>query len=228
MRQPDVRDSRGGWPLGALAFAVSILGCADDSARTTAPASTAAASTVASSGSLESVRKNTATKSLRRVGMKRYRRAKAIADMRKQLGEVARAAAMAYAHTATDAGNATARALCGSAEPVPASVPRWDKPHVPSGDAGADFQTGDDKHGWKCLTHAPKTAMRFQLTYVQGGKYKSVERGGADPGPKGFEVAAEFDSDENGKTALLAMTGRVGDNGKVTISKQVFESDKEE
>lgn len=207
------------------ACAALLLGCSDDSANRPPPTPTAAATPASSaSASLKQAAKDSSAKDLRSVGMKRYRRAKAIAEMKKQLGDVARAVAVAYERS----GEGKNAALCGSAQPVPAELPSWEKPYQPKKDEGADFQTGDDKTGWKCIAHTPESAMRFQLSYTQGVKYKSVARGGDDPGPKGFEVAAEFDSNGNGRTALFAMTGKVGDDGKLTISKDVFEADKEE
>ena len=111
------------------------------------------------------------------------------------------------------------RRLCGSAEPVPASVPRGVK-YAPS--PTGDFQTGDERKGWRCLHFDMVAPHYYQYTYTVGGPFKSRARGNvrAVEGPDHFEIAAEGDLDGNGETSLFAIVGRVDpQNGRVELSE---------
>ncbi|MFO0546975.1 MAG: hypothetical protein U0271_01240 [Polyangiaceae bacterium] len=114
-------------------------------------------------------------------------------------------------------------ALCASAQPVPDKVPAKGA-YQPSDKDGADFQTGDDKTGWRCLKYASLGELHYQLEYRTGERYKGPGRGGPDPGRTGFEVSAEGDLDGDGKTSLFTMVGRL-ENGHVRIEQEVFTSD---
>ncbi len=111
-------------------------------------------------------------------------------------------------HNYTDEKPSPVEQLCRAATPVPTAIPKRES-HMPSTDAGVDWQTGDAKAGWKCLKFSLSQEMYYQYTYTVGGGYKGPARGGPDPGPNGFEVAAEGDLDGDGKTSLFTMTGTI-------------------
>ncbi len=115
--------------------------------------------------------------------------------------------------------------LCEAAVPVPASIPRHTA-HVPSAEPGEDWNTGADKVGWKCLKFSLVHDMYYQYTYNVGGRYKGPGRGGPDPGPNGFEIAAEGDLDGDGKTSLFTMTGIIDPTtGTLTLASTEFAVD---
>jgi len=98
--------------------------------------------------------------------------------------------------------------LCTSALPVPAAVPGAGS-IVPSREMDQDFNTGNDTAGWKCLKFAVRGPLRFRLHYNQGSGFLGPARGGPDPGPDGFEVAAEGDRDGDGVTSLYTRVGKI-------------------
>ncbi|MEM6787990.1 MAG: hypothetical protein AAF715_10775 [Myxococcota bacterium] len=114
--------------------------------------------------------------------------------------------------------------LCGSADPVPAAVPRR-RPYVPSAAPGLDFGGGDADRGWRCLGFRPKKPSRFRLGYVAGGPYLTVARGGPDPGPGGFEATAEGDLDGDGVTSLFSVTASRDRDGTLRLHPGVFSVD---
>jgi hypothetical protein len=115
--------------------------------------------------------------------------------------------------------------LCKTAAPVPAAVPVRTS-YLPSDQPGEDWNSGDERTGWKCLKFALTAEQHFQFTYNVGGSYKGPARGGPDPGPAGFEVAAEGDQDGDGKTSLFTVTGTIDPtSGDLTLATTVFASD---
>ena len=88
------------------------------------------------------------------------------------------------------------------------------------------FHVGDQESGWRCLKFEMTEPQYYQYTYIAGGPYKGPKRGGPDPGPNGFEIAAEGDLDGNGVTSLFTRTGVVdAQTGMVRMSKEIW-SDK--
>ncbi len=115
--------------------------------------------------------------------------------------------------------------LCKSASAVPATIPPR-AGYVPVDDAGKDWQSGDDRTGWKCLKFSLAQDLYYQYSYTVGGGYKGPARGGPDPGPNGFEVSAEGDLDGDGKTSLFTLTGSLDPStGTLTLATTTFVSD---
>jgi hypothetical protein len=148
------------------------------------------------------------------------------AEARDTLHAIARGAVQAYERetfvaellTETTVAAPATQALCKSAEPVPAAVPRGIT-HTPSTQPGADWKSGDSLKGWRCLKIELSTSQHYRYTYSAGGPYKGPARGGPDPGPGGFEAAAEGDLNGDGKTSLFTITGKVDPTTKsVTLS----------
>ena len=55
---------------------------------------------------------------------------------------------------------------------------------------------------------------------------KGAARGGPDPGPNGFEVAAEGDLDGDGKTSLITITAAIDPiTGRLEVAPTVFAVD---
>lgn len=113
--------------------------------------------------------------------------------------------------------------LCKSSLPVPATIPKGTT-YKTTMHSGGDWDTGDEDTGWKCLGYFSNEEIRYQYEYRQGGNYKGPTRGGPNPGPNGFEVSAEGDLDNDGKTSLFTRTGKIV-GGKVVLDDDVFSSD---
>jgi type IV pilus assembly protein PilA len=132
-------------------------------------------------------------------GTRRYIASAKTAEAKNSIGAIARAARNAYEYEQEDGGHK----LCRSAVPVPSKVQAGTK-YMPS--SSADFNTGDEKTGWRCLKFAMQEPIYYQYHYNQGAGYLGKT---ATPGPTGFEAAARGDIDGNGTTSLFAMTGAV-------------------
>ncbi|MFO0757204.1 MAG: hypothetical protein U0359_11985 [Byssovorax sp.] len=161
-------------------------------------------------------------------GVRRYLASAKTAEARNTIGAIARSAVMAYEREQLGASGALSHALCKSAIQVPQAVPHGRK--YQSSDAqGADYNTGDAATGWRCLKFMISTPQYYQYSYSVGGPYKGPARGGPDPGPNGFEVAAEGDLDGDGKTSLFTRTGVIDrSTSSVRISTELFVSDEME
>ncbi len=155
-------------------------------------------------------------------GTRRYLANAKAAEAKSTVGAITRAAVAAYEREQLGAGNTVVHSLCQSARPVPSAVPHGVK-YQPSAQPGADWNSGDATSGWRCLKFAFSEPHYFRYTYTAGGPYKGPARGGPDPGPNGFEVAAEGDLDGDGVTSLYTRTGRVDPaTGTVVISTDMF------
>jgi len=90
--------------------------------------------------------------------------------------------------------------LCESAQDVPAEVPRR---------APTTVHYQDWSAGWLCQDFTVDGPVYHRYSYRVRGGYKGPARGGPDPGPTGFELAAESDFDGDGMTGLIIVTGHV-------------------
>lgn len=117
--------------------------------------------------------------------------------------------------------------LCRSAEPVPRILPTDGQTWQPD---DRDFltrsSTNDHETGWLCLKFSVAHPTKFRLTYVAGGPYKSLARGGEDPGRYGFEACAEADLVPGGETTLVcAIGGAIPERGTFWTRPKLFVSD---
>jgi hypothetical protein len=155
-------------------------------------------------------------------GVRRYLASAKVAEAKNTIGAISRAAVAAWERESVAPGGGFVHNLCKSASSVPRGIPAGRK-YQPSTADGEDFNTGDQQTGWKCLKFAMVEPHYYRYTYTQGGPYKGPARGGLDPGPNGFEVAAEGDLDGNGVTSLLTRTGILDPStGSVRLSTEIF------
>jgi hypothetical protein len=160
-------------------------------------------------------------------GVRRYLAASKTAEAKATLGSMSRAVQAAFEREVVGV-QGSAHALCGSAAAVPGDVPRGMK-YQPNEEAGADWESGDDTAGWRCLRFALSQAHYYRYSYRAGSGYLGPSRGGPDPGPNGFEVAAEGDLDGDGKTSLFTITGTVDpQTQRLEVAPQVFVVDEYE
>jgi hypothetical protein len=140
-------------------------------------------------------------------GVRRYIASSKTSEAKSFVGAFARAAVTAYERE-IGPGPKPSHALCASAPAVPAAIPSGVK-YQPSTSAGTDFDTGDQKSGWRCLKFSAGMPIHYRYSYRAGGGYLGPQRGGPDAGANGFEVAAEGDLDGDGNTSLFTITGTV-------------------
>lgn len=158
--------------------------------------------------------------------VRRYLRGARAAEAKTTLNALARAAVVAYEREQPGPKNTVIHRLCGDALPVPSDVPRG-VTYMPSSILGLDYDAGDATTGWRCLDFAVSEPQFYRYTYLAGGPYQGPPRGGPDPGPNGFEVAAEGDLDGDGQTSLLTRTGTIDpQTGVLTLSPEIW-SDRE-
>lgn len=151
--------------------------------------------------------------------------AKLITEAKNAVATIALSAMRAHERDDKVAGDsAQPRVMCRSAISVPGSIPS--QAYAASAKDGEDFNTGDATTGWRCLKFSAPSPLRCQYTYRVGGDYKSPKRGGADPGPNGFEAAAECNFGGSSRTKLFARTGHLDPSTDILqVSTQTFISD---
>lgn len=154
-------------------------------------------------------------------GVRRYLQSAKSSEAKNAVGAIARGAVGAFEREHI-VGSTAGHALCKTAQPVPADVPKGVK-HATSTSPGKDFDTGDDTTGWKCLKFTMSTPIYYKYEYRVGGNYKCPSRGGVDPGPNGFEISAEGDLDGDGTTSLFCHTGVVDKaTNAIKLGTQLF------
>jgi type IV pilus assembly protein PilA len=145
-------------------------------------------------------------------GTRRYLALAKTAEAKNSIGAIARAARAAYEREQVDG----THKLCASAIAVPAKVPSGTK-YQPSSASGADFETGDEQTGWRCLKFAITQPIYYQYQYRQGSGYVGKPAPAAD----GFEASARGDLDGDGDLSLFALGGSVV-NSDVVMSPSVY------
>ncbi|MBK8254473.1 MAG: fimbiral protein pilA [Polyangiaceae bacterium] len=151
--------------------------------------------------------------SLAIYGMRRYLAAAKTAEAKNTIGAVSRGARAAYEQERIGAAPGSEHALCRSATPVPALIPKGVK-YLP----GNDFDTGDADTGWKCLRFKVVQPIYYQYNYRQNGPFLTP---GLSPDPNTFEVVAMGDLDGDADPSLFSISGRAA-SGTVTMSPTLF------
>ena len=167
-------------------------------------------------------------------GVGRYLAAAKTSEAKHAVGGISRAAAakfdeeLAASELMNEGGSSVkiTNQLCQTALPVPAALGQIaGKKYQPNTDptAAIDFQSGDVQTGWRCLTFSISQPIYYRYTYTanQAGAYLSSNLGGPDPGPAGFEAAAQGDLDGDGQPSTIARVAAI-DGAKLRMSTQVF------
>jgi type IV pilus assembly protein PilA len=118
--------------------------------------------------------------------------------------------------------------LCGSADPVPASLNSVKgKKYVPNSKAGFDYETGDSVGGWACLMFSNSQPQSYQLEYTsKAGAPVQVQlpKGGSPPGLSKqldtWSAVARGDTDGDGVQSTFTLSGAVV-NGAIVRSTSV-------
>jgi type IV pilus assembly protein PilA len=159
-------------------------------------------------------------------GTSRYLAAAKTAEAKNTIGAIARSAVAAYEREQFEdgvfgGGNApTSHRFCGSASPVPASITAVKgMKYMPSAMPGADFNAGDAQTGWPCLKFSMTMPMYYRYQYNKGSGYLVPS---IAPGPNGFEVSAQGDTNANGTLSTFARTGTVGPDDTVVVGTTIY------
>jgi type IV pilus assembly protein PilA len=165
-------------------------------------------------------------------GVRRYLASAKTSEAKNTVGGITRAAVSAYeretyANELLADGAASASAmhvLCVSAaNRVPATTPVGTKVQPSSAD-GADFNTGNNTTGWKCLKFQMTQPVYYSYAYVTG-----AGTGLAGATAAGFEVNAFGDINGDaagavtpGPTVAIFARGADVRNGQVVLSTSIF------
>lgn len=159
-------------------------------------------------------------------GVYRYYNSAKTAEATNALGAISRGAAEAFEReigasellAAGQQSGAPNHALCLSATPVPQGNPAPGKKYRPDPVPGKDFNTGDQKSGWKCLKFDMNDPIAYQYHYYAGSGYVGPAASGPDPGADGFEAAAKGDLDGDGIYSTFTLTGKI-DGATKTLTR---------
>jgi len=122
--------------------------------------------------------------------------------------------------------------LCGSADPVPASLASVKgRKYQPRSSPGKDYATGDSEGGWTCLMFSNSHPQSYQLEFTsKAGAPVSVvlPKGGSPPGltqkKDTWSVIARGDTDGDGIQASFVATGEIT-NGNIKRATSIAETD---
>jgi type IV pilus assembly protein PilA len=156
-------------------------------------------------------------------GVTRFIGSSKSAEARQTVGAISRAAQAAYERQTAPSealapgsmSQASSQSLCGTANPVPATIPVGQK-YQPNPAAGQDFENGTATTGWPCLRFRISDPIAYQYSYVSGSAPISNQ-----PANPGFEAGAQGDVDGDGVISQFALTGQI-QSGALTRSTQVF------
>jgi type IV pilus assembly protein PilA len=158
-------------------------------------------------------------------GVSRYMASAKTSEAKNTIGGITRAAVSAferetYANQLLGDGVASQTAmhvLCDSAgNRVPQAIPAGTKVQPITAD-NADFQTGSNTVGWKCLKFSVSQPIYYQYGYDKGAGV--VVGSGADAA--GFEASAIGDLDNDNVLSKFARGATVR-NGQVVLSTSIF------
>jgi type IV pilus assembly protein PilA len=157
-------------------------------------------------------------------GVRRYLATAKTGEAKNTVGAISRAAVAAYERETTpneilpdgQTSAQTVHSFCGTSTKVPATPPPAKK-YQPSTQDNADFNTGDNLNGWKCLKFSLNEATYFSYQYQRGAGSFTGSKATAN----GFEVSAQGDLDGN---SVLSTFARGADlrNGVPVISTELY------
>lgn len=168
-------------------------------------------------------------------GVRRYLTAAKASEAKQSIGEISRGAHAAFereqmASQTVNEGNESVQAshnLCGSAIPVPGTVPKAAK-YQPKTADGQDFDTGDDQNGWRCLKFAVTHPMYHQYHYYSGASVVAPANPAACTA-NCYEAGALGDLNGDGVPGRYARTGVVNTvTNELKASTQVYVDDEAE
>lgn len=152
-------------------------------------------------------------------GTRKYLAAAKTAEAKNSIGAISRAAVTAYEYEQLVDDKVVTNRLCGSANPVPASMSAISgMKYQPNTASGTDFNVGDAQTGWPCLKFSMTYPVYYRYQYHKGTGYVSPK---SDPGANGFEASAQGDLDGNGVYSTFSRVGAVGPSGSLVVAPTI-------
>jgi type IV pilus assembly protein PilA len=153
-------------------------------------------------------------------GVRRYIASAKTSEAKNTIGAIARGAKQAFEREAAEGGG---HKLCASAISVPSVIPSGKK-YQPDLRAGADFDTGDARTGWKCLKFSMTQPFYYKYSYTKGSSPITSSHGGSPTvaGGESFEAAAEGDLDGDHSPSAFALSGRTDASNELLLATQVY------
>lgn len=157
------------------------------------------------------------------------------AEAKNTVGTISRAAHAAFERELADSesmveggeSSVNSNALCDTADPVPATVPKGHK-YQPITKDGFGFNTGDHASGWKCLRFELTQPIYFQYTYTRNSTFAAPENPAACAADC-YEAGARGDTNANGTFSAYARTGHLNaKTGSLTASTTLYVNDHDE
>lgn len=165
-------------------------------------------------------------------GVRRYLASAKTSEAKQTIGAIARGAKQSFERETANSeligaaagGNSTGanHALCGTATPVPAAIPKGTK--YQPGTGTVDFDTGDSITGWKCLKFSMTQAIYYKYSYTKGSSPVTSSHAGSPTvsAAESFEAAAEGDLDGDASPSAFALVGQQDAANEMRLSTQVF------
>ena len=158
-------------------------------------------------------------------GMRKYLASAKTAEAKNVLGAINRSSVAAFERESLAAAlvpigtlsGGASHALCRSAAgPVPGGVPANTKYQANTAD-GADYNTGDQLNGWKCLKYGMTEPQYYQYMYNKGGTHNltpDVITG--VPTGTGWSGEAKGDLDGNNIFSEFMLSGDISNGQPIT------------
>jgi type IV pilus assembly protein PilA len=173
--------------------------------------------------------------SLAIYGVRRYLSTAKAAEAKQIVGKIARSAQASFERELAPSedtaegsmSTSVSHALCGTAQPVPAFVPQGKK-YQPITSAPLDFQTGDDRNGWRCLQFNVTQPIYFQYQYTKDQSLVAPSNPAACNADC-YEAGAMGDTNANGVFSRFALTGVINTNtGAMKTATQIYSENEAE
>jgi type IV pilus assembly protein PilA len=168
------------------------------------------------------------------VGVSKLLASSKTAEAKNTVGAISRAAQSAWERQIAEpkllaegaSADAGASTLCATAKYVPEDETKVKaQKYQPITADGSDFETGDDKTGWKCLRFRMSDPIQYQYQYTKGTAPLSGLVGATDS----FEAGAKGDTDGDGTPSVFALTGEINPTTKqLRRSTSIFIKDEAE
>lgn len=162
-------------------------------------------------------------------GVTRYLASSKSSEAKNNVGAISRSAHAAHARELAAAENLdegdrsvqAANLLCESSVLVPATVPKGTK-YQPSTQEGDDFETGDNRTGWRCLKFAVSQPVYYQLAYTKDST-RMAPNNPAKCNVSCYEAGARGDLNGNDVYAEFARTGHINAvTGRLKAASQIY------
>jgi len=164
-------------------------------------------------------------------GVRRYLASSKTSEAKNTIGAISRGATQAYERERNDSealgegteSTSAVHTLCGSADPVPATVPAGKK-YQPL--TNADFELGDAVNGWKCIKFGLSQPHYYQYHYYKDQGVVDTTSPAACSGGNCYEAGAMGDLDGDGTPSRFSRTGQINTTTKkLKASTQVWVED---